>query len=72
MTFRPKDRLTKKDKAHIYCELMQYEFPKRKAVEIEDLTPDDKVKKIQIGWADEDSGPRDHAPSSDTAAKKDQ
>lgn len=59
-----------KSKASIYMELLQYIYPKRKAIEMHATIDQPKKQIVQIQWADENDNSED--ASSDAAAKTDQ
>jgi|SRR6185312_828671 len=66
--------LEPKDQAWVLLELMQYLYPKRRAIEVDDKTPDTGKLVLQVAWADEQDEQRNHAPdaSQDAGAKKNQ
>lgn len=45
--------LDPKSKAHVALELMQYVYPKRKAIELNDVTQEPKNYVFNISWGDD-------------------
>ena len=66
-------KVDEKTQAHVLCELMQYAYPKRKAIEVEDVTKDRVELKFSLGWNDKNEAKA--LPSSDaledSSAEKD-
>jgi hypothetical protein len=62
--YEPEDKISRaKSKANIYLELMQYLFPKRKAIEFAETTQDLVREIFDISHADEAN--QDHSSSED-------
>lgn len=65
--------LKDRDKAFILLDLIQYEFPKRKAVELGDPNDPDRPRTFVIQWGDErPSADNASATDKDTGSKKNQ
>jgi len=70
-TFEPDQEISLVNaKSKIYMELLQYIYPKRKAIEVQGtLDTRNKTQVIEIQWADQDDSQNETA---DAAAKADQ
>jgi hypothetical protein len=56
VVYAPEDQINlAKSKANIYLELMQYLYPKRKAIEIDSDDESEKVQIVDIVWGDDET-----------------